>query len=841
MRSVPLSLFVTSIVFTVCGIRATAMADAPVDFDRDIRPILSDKCYACHGPDIGSREADLRLDLREDLFRKSEDATLIVPGRPNDSHLFQRVTATDPDERMPPPDAKNELTTQEIRLLKQWITEGAKWKGHWAFEPVQRPRLPEVRQTDWPENPVDRFILARLESEALVPATAAAKERIFRAASFDLTGLPPLPEDVQQFVDDDAPDAWDRSVDRMLASPRFGERMAWDWLDAARYADTNGYQGDRERTMWPWRDWVVDAFNKNLPYDDFTVWQLAGDRLDEPSIEQKMATGFCRNHMINGEGGRIAEENRIEYIFDQVETTGTVWLGLTFNCCRCHDHKFDQLEQKDYYGLFAFFNQTPVSGGGGDPQTAPVIDVASQSQTIRLQQLEDQLNQAAKKWNQLERERYPRKRGAAVSKSAAAKGLPADVLKALDVPVLRRNKTHFGTIEKHFATDKAKTKNNDSVLPAASKLVRSVMKQRDDLKKSLPRVMVMADRPEPRKTFVLIKGLYNQPTDEVTQRIPVVFKQPRVEKPDRRILAEWLVDPNNPLPARVTVNRFWQTVFGTGLVKTVDDFGVQGEKPSHPELLDWLASEFVRTEWDVKRTFRTMLLSSTYRQSANVNSELLGRDPENRLLARGPRYRLPSWMLRDQALMLSGLMVGPLGGPSVKPYQPAGVWSEATFGKKKYAQDSGEKLYRRTLYTYWRRIVGPTMLFDNSKRQACSVKGSITNTPLHALVTLNETTFVEAARHMAQRLLEADFDNHRARLEFAFRLATSRQPGAGESKILLHRLDALRRQYQADPAAAEQLLANGESARNESLDTVEHSAWAGICLLILNLDETLTR
>jgi hypothetical protein len=821
------------VVLIVAGITPGVSAGARVEFDRDIRPILSDKCFQCHGPDNAARETELRLDLRAGLFRTLESESVVLPGNANNSQLFERITSSDPDERMPPPESKNELTADEIQLIREWIEGGAEWEGHWAFAAVKHSKLPIVQQTRWSRTAIDRFILSRLEREKLAPSNPAAKERLIRTASLDLAGLPPTLSDVERFVADDAPDAWERVVDRLLASPRFGERMAWDWLDAARYADTNGYQGDRERTMWPWRDWVVDAFNSNLPYDQFTRWQLAGDRLPNPSFEQKLATGFCRNHMINGEGGRIAEENRIEYIFDQVETTGTIWLGLTFNCCRCHDHKFDPLQQKDYYGLFAFFNQTPITGGGGDPQTPPVLAVSSESQSAELKVREAEVRGAAGDWDRLERERYPRGKSESVSKSTESKSLPEAIRTALDVPVLSRKTEHFDSIEKHFAKDEPLLK--------ASQRIRNAIKRRDDYKRSFPRVMIMEDRNEIRKTFVLTKGLYNQPTDEAVQRIPVVFKQPPVETPDRRVLADWLVDPANPLPARVTTNRFWQTIFGTGLVKTVDDFGAQGEKPSHPQLLDWLAGEFIRTGWDVKQTFRTMLVSSTYQQSAHVTSELLSRDPNNRLLGRAPRYRLPSWMLRDQALLVSGLMVGSLGGPSVKPYQPEGIWSEATFGKKKYQQDTGEKLYRRTLYTYWRRIVGPTMLFDNAKRQTCSVTGSITNTPLHALVTLNETTFVEAARAMAQRLLESDLPNDAVRVDEAFRLATARRPVADEREILLGRLNKFMQQYSAEPIAADELLSNGESGRNQSLDAVTHAAWTGLCLLILNLDETLTR
>ena len=782
----------------------------------------------------------MRLDQKDGLFRNSDGVAVVQPGRPEESLLFQRIVAEDPDERMPPPETNHDLTADEVTAIRWWIQSGAHWTGHWALEPIADPRLPLWAAFPQRENAVDVFVRTRLADEGLKPSPPAHPGRLFRAAALDLTGLPPTAADVAQYVQDDRPDAWDQALDRLLASPRFGERMAWNWLDAARYADTNGYQGDRERTMWPWRDWVIDAFNRNLPFDQFTLWQLAGDRLDNPTFEQRLATGFCRNHMINGEGGRIPEENRIEYLFDQTETTATVWLGLTFNCCRCHDHKYDSLQQHDYYGLLAFFNQTPVTGGGGDPQTPPVLTVPSEAQRRELKQHEAALDEALAQWDAVEQMRFPRGAEESISQSSVAKTLPPAVRDALDVAFPQKTKAHFDTIRQHFA--------DDADLLAAMDAVRDRQRQRDKYRQSLPRVMVMEDQADRRDTFILQKGLYNKPDDEVAARIPVVFEQPPVSQPDRRLLAEWLIAPDNPLPARVTVNRFWQLVFGTGLVKTVDDFGVQGEKPSHPELLDWLADEFLRSGWDVKHVLRTLLRSSTYRQSARVTPEQLQQDPDNRLLARSRSTRLPSWMLRDQALAVSGLLAGQLYGPGVKPYQPSGVWEEATFGRKKYEPDHGANLYRRTLYTFWRRIVGPTMLFDNAKRQTCDVKNTITNTPLHALVTLNETTFVEAARTLAQQLLEsanpdaADVGTlDEKRIIRVFAQLTARQPDAAEVRILLSRLKKLREHYTSQPDAARQLLETGKSLRNESLDLAEHAAWSSLCLLLLNLDEVLTR
>jgi mono/diheme cytochrome c family protein len=822
-----------------------------VDFNRDVLPILSENCFHCHGPDEKTREAKLRLDTKDGLLRTQKP--IVLPGKAAQSELFKRLVTKNADDVMPPPKSKKTLTPAQIDTVRRWIDAGAPYATHWAFTPPGRLAIPPIgnRQSAI-GNAVDNFILARLEREGLKPSPEAPRETLIRRVTLDLTGLPPTPAEVDAFLADKSPKAYEAVVDRLLASPRYGERMVWEWLDAARYADSNGYQGDQERTMWPWRDWAVRAFNDNLPFDQFTLWQLAGDLLPDATRDQKLATGFLRNHMINGEGGRIAEENRIEYLFDQAETVGTVWLAATMNCTRCHDHKFDPYTMRDYYGLVAFFNQTPVTGGGGSPQTAPVMDFTTPEQVERLKQLGDDVKRLGEEVDALELTVFPRPEGKPSSDAPGVKDYPAEPFAALKQKGAARNLTQLRSLAK-FRADK-EPREHAKLL---DQLVKA-MEAREDFNKTIPRVMVMEDQKQPRDTFMLVRGAYNKPAEKAAASFPTALQTPdpkrQTPSPTNRLeLARWLVAPENPLSARVTVNRFWQQFFGTGLVKTAEDFGVQGEKPSHPELLDWLATEFVRTGWDVKQLARTIVTSATYRQSSKdsplaadvkkrTGSDTLYQlDPENRLLARGPRYRLPSWMLRDQALAASGLLVEKLGGPPVRTYQPPGIWEEATFGTKRYTQDHGEALYRRSVYVFWRRIIGPTIFFDVAARQTCAVKTPRTNTPLHALATLNDTTYVEAARAMAERVLLTGDAADDARIEHAFRLATARKPSAMEMQVLSASLTRLQAQYSSDREAAAKLLAVGESKRSEKLDATAHAAWTGLCSLLLNLDEVVTK
>lgn len=803
--------------------------DAPaVDFSRDVRPILAGRCFRCHGPDAAARQSGLRLDDRQAATAAAESGrAAIVPGRPEESELVRRIFAEDPSERMPPPESKLTLSDAERETLRRWIAAGASYRGHWSREPLRRPPLPPRAPWSSQDHPIDRFIDDALRQHGLQPLGQADRYRLIRRVTLDLTGLPPTVEEAEQFVQDAAPDAYERLVDRLLASPAFGERMAWDWLDAARYADSNGYQGDAERTMWPWRDWVVSAWNRNLSFDRFTVWQLAGDLLADATDETRLATGFCRNHMINGEGGRIPEENRVDYVMDITETVATVWLAATMNCARCHDHKYDPFTRRDYYQLFAFFNQTPIDGSGGNPQTPPVIEVPSAEQQQALAEAERQVQQLAAAV--AEREQPWGQDG-----SAAA--LPEEIRTILKHAPQERDKDQVERLQKFFAE-----RDTDYVRRVAA--LQQAREQRDSVRRAIPRVMVMQDRAEYRPTFMLEKGLYNRPGEEVRPGVPACLPPlSEGQKPDRLALAEWLISPANPLTARVIANRLWQQFFGIGLVKTAEDFGAQGELPSHPELLDWLACELRDSGWDVKRFCRLIVTSQAYQRQSHVTPQLREQDPENRLLARGPRYRLASWMIRDQALAVSGLLVHRLGGPPVQPYQPPGVWEEATFGNKKYHQDHGEKLYRRSLYTFWRRIIAPTMFFDSASRQVCTVRPSRTNSPLHALVTLNDVTYVEAARVLAARQLArlgeaASAEQLADSLLRAVLIRPAREP---ERKILAAAIRRWEQYYTEHPQQAEALLSVGEAPR-PSGPAARLAALTAVANTILNLDETLTK
>lgn len=796
---------------------------AEIDFSRDIQPILSDKCYLCHGPDAKERKGDLRLDVE----KEAKAAKAIVAGKSHESSLIERIFSSDPDEVMPTPKSNRTLTEAQKQLLKQWIDQGAKWGKHWAFERIERPKLP----ANGAKNPIDAFVRAKLAEKGLKPSPQAAPKTLLRRVSLDLTGLPPTPDEMKQ--------DYDKAVERLLNSPRFGERWAWDWLDAARYADSNGYQGDPERTMWPWRDWVVRAINANMRYDQFTIWQLAGDLLPNPTQEQKLATGFNRNHMINGEGGRIAEETRVENVMDRVETTSTVWLGLTMGCSKCHDHKFDPLTMRDYYGLYDVFNQTSEDGKGRSGQAAPAMDISTPAELERAKKAAEKVSAIAKEVDAFELKKFPRPAGKPLTESEAIK-LP-------------------GNLPSYIAKTEPKSRGVDPLLEAVnyfkdkdaeySKVLQKLLaavREKVSATNNVTKVMVMDTLPAPRETLMLEKGAYDKPTTEkVSFTVPASLPPMAKGEPRNRLgLAQWIVSRDNPLTARVTVNRFWQAFFGVGLVKTAEDFGVQGETPTHRELLDWLAAEFIESGWDVKALMRLIVTSETYRQGSKFDVSSFKSaeiDPENRYLSRGPRFRMPSWMIRDQALFVSGLMKEQFGGPSVKPYQPEGIWEEATFGKKSYVQDHGDALYRRTLYTFWRRIVGPTMLFDNSARQTCVIKAARTNTPLHALVTMNDITYVEAARALAQRVLLANRGHEDAALEQAFRLVTCRAPSDQEKSLLKAQLGKLRAQQTANRAESIKLLTVGESKRDESLDPVEHAAWTGLSLMLLNLDEAVTK
>ena len=832
-RSARVALCVV-MVSLVCDFIA---AQDKVSFSRDVQPILSEYCYTCHGPDQKARQADLRLDMREGAFQVHDGLAVISPGDPDASELIRRLTTTDPDAVMPPPSTKHPLNAQQIETLKRWVAEGAVWGKHWAFEPLVAPSVPVIAEGFGTViNPIDNFVLDRLQREGLAPSQEADRTTLIRRLALDLTGLPPTPEEVDAFLADQSPGAYESLVDRLLASPRYGERMVWEWLEAGRYADSNGYQGDNERTMWPWRDWAISALNDNMPYDQFTIWQLAGDQLPDATPEQRLATGFLRNHMINGEGGRIAAENRVDYVMDMTETTGTVWLGLTMNCCRCHDHKFDPVSKVDYFSLFDFFNQTPVDGGGGNPQTPPVLERRTPEQILERNAANEEHTLASTELSRIEKEIFPTEEGQPLSKSPNFAGFSDELKGILDQPPADRGAAKLQKLID--GTTELKNEAYRQQLEAMKKAVD----RRNAVNNSIARVMIMADQAERRETFVLDKGLYNKPTEtKVSANTPASLPPLPADAPRNRLgLANWLVSKENPLAARVVVNRFWQQVFGVGLVKTSEDFGAQGEKPSHPELLDWLSADFRDSGWNVKQLMKRIVMSATYRQSSQVTPTLVERDPQNRLLARGARYRLPSWMIRDQALAASGLYVERLGGPPVRPYQPEGVWEEATFGNKKYVPDSGDSLYRRSLYTFWRRIVGPTMFFDVSPRQTCTVKPLRTNTPLQALAVMNDVQYIEAARVLAEHSLKSSPDRSQ-QITFAFRRLQGRIPKPDEVQVLTLSYDRLHQQYHDSPAEAELILKQGAAPRDGSINAADHAAFTGVCLVLMNLDETLTR
>lgn len=821
-----------------------------LDFNRDIHPILSENCFACHGPDEHQRKAGLRLDLPESAKRPNQSGSAaIVPGSPEKSALILRVAPANENRRMPPPKFGKRLTPTQTDALRQWIEEGAEYKPHWSFIPPRAGPLPGVKNETWARNPIDRFVLERLEAEGLAPAPEADRRTLVRRLKLDLLGLPPTPAEVDAFVADTAAGAWERLVDRFLASPHFGERLAVDWLDAARFADTHGYHIDSGRDMTRWRDWVINAFNTNEPFDRFTVEQLAGDLLPNASREQQIASGFNRNHMINFEGGAIPEEYEAAYVIDRVNTTTKVWLGLTVACAQCHDHKFDPITQKDYYRLFAFFHNVPEKGldgqkGNAEPLlTLPTPEMEAQLKKLdtgivageaAVRRLEAELPATQAQWEQ-NWIRLHHEEGELAKQPALA---------IIAIPVAERSAEQTKELRKYFHEHHA------SELRRAEQELASLHQARENLEKAIPTTMVMKELETPRDTFLLERGQYDHLGEKVTAGIPAMFGPLPDGLPTNRLgLAQWLVAPNHPLTARVIVNRYWQMYFGTGLVKTAEDFGSQGEWPSHPDLLDWLAVEFIRSGWNVKAMQRLIVTSATYRQSSVTPPELVARDPENRWLARGPRMRLQAEFIRDQALAVSGLLEDAIGGRSVSPYQPPGLWEELASredGKnwtaQTYTQSHGPDLYRRTMYTFWKRSSPPPTLstFDAPDRETCTVRRPRTNTPLQALILLNDPTYVEASRKLAERLLtEAGSD--RDRVALAFRLTLARPPAERELEVLLRIYQAQAVVYHGNRAAALELLGVGDSRPDATLDAAELAAWTVVASAILNLDETLTK
>lgn len=832
-----------------------------VSFNRDIRPILSDRCYYCHGFDENHREAELRLDVRDDAEHVWDTQS------PTDSLLLQRITSEDPDEVMPPPGAhKRAVSAGEAELIRKWIEQGAVYESHWAFTNPSRPVTPATNVSD----AIDYFVGRKHAENALQFGEPALPTKWLRRATLDLTGLPPTLQQLQAFnrsVAFQGEGAYVDAVDRLLASPQYGERMALEWLDVARYADTNGFQMDAYRMNWPWRDWVIDAFNANMPYDQFIVQQIAGDLLENedgtgPTQEQLIATAFNRNHMINGEGGAIREENLAKNNFDRVETTATAFLGLTVGCCQCHDHKFDPLKQTDYYSLLSFFNQISETGSASKKFSAKRPDrpysvnywvdkpfVAAADESLK-KQLADKRGEIehAKKELETRRNEYVAEARRWIQEMrddpdvAAQRVKPGEyVARFINSADLDNPKeTGFRQLIDFYVKRNHPWK-------AYQQLVNTATAAEGLIQEQIPLVMVMRDD-QPRDTFVMLRGNYETLGEKVTPSTPDFLPPLEVsggDRPTRLTLARWIVSDEHPLASRVAVNRYWQLIFGSGLVTTPDDFGLQGAYPTHPDLLDWLAVEFREKDWNLKSLLKGMLLSRTYRQTAVASQASYQSDPLNNWLARGPRQRLDSRLLRDQALSHSGLLSQKMGGPPVAPYQPAGVWEPLSLNKNHYMQDSGESLYRRSLYTVWRRIVAPTNFFDVPSRQVCSVSQTRTSTPLHALTTLNDITYVEAARVWAESVCDSlsseRLMDDSSKLGRLFYVATGRPASEQELDALSKALAAARKRFNASASDAEELIATGESQTADGPAPPELAAWTTICLLVLNLDETLCK
>ena len=831
------------------GTAPASEAGGRLDFNRDIRPILSENCFYCHGQDPQKREADLRLDDRAEAVA----AEAIVPGEPGASGLLERIHSTDADVVMPPPDSNRRLSDPQKAALEQWIREGAAYEPHWAFAPPAKTTPPAVHRTDWPRNDLDRFVLAAIERAGLEPSPEADRTTLLRRLHADLIGIPPSPEEIDAFLADPDPQAYETRVDRLLASPHYGERMALPWLDAARYADSNGFQQDGDTWQWIWRDWVVKAINDDMPFDQFSIEQLAGDLLPHATTEQKIASGFNRNHLLNGEGGAIPEEQRCNNLFDRIDTTCTTWLGLTMACAQCHDHKYDPMTRIDYYRLLDAFNRVPEKGlptkfSARIRVAPPVLELPTPAYEARLRELEAAVHAVeADAKPVLEAVYQSWKNGLfADGTPADSEGLPRTLAPLLLTPESERTADDATSIERqlreHFDA-KVKPELVKS-LPTVSHYDTAVKTRNEFMGDELPRVMIMSDA-KPRETRILDRGDYLAPVGDVLHFETPAFLPPLpADQPrDRLGLARWLFQPNQPLTARVQANRMWQHFFGVGLVKTTEDMGVQSEYPAHLPLLDWLAVEFRDSGWSRKHLHRLLVTSAAYRQSSRVTADHLAKDPENRLHARAGRFRMPAMVLRDTALAASGLLDRRIGGPPVYPYQPDQIWESLAITNERdftYPASHGTDLYRRSLYSFWRRTVSPANMFDAANRQTCTVRPGLTCTPLHALTTLNDPTWVEASRVLAEQSMRAAHDLD-ARLTHAFRRVLSRRPSSDDLVALRRTHDRQLAFYRADSDAARAVVSVGESPRDESLDPATHAALANVCLGLFNLDEALTR
>ena len=1022
-----------------------------VQFNRDIRPLLSNNCFLCHGPDEGRRKAKLRLDVEAEAKKE-----VIVAGDVTDSEFWARITSTDPDEMMPPPESKKQLTAHQKALLKRWIEQGAKYEGHWAFLEPKSPTPPKGN-LKWGHNPIDHFVLKQLESNGLKPMPEASRELLIRRVTFDLTGMPPTLAEIDAFVNDKSANAYEKVVDRLLKSKAYAERMTLHWMDVARYGDSSVHHADGPRTMWPWRDWVIDAYHTNKSFKDFATEQLAGDLIPNASNDQKIATGFNRNHGTTDEGGLIIEEYRVEYVVDRVKTTGNVFLGLSIECAQCHSHKYDPISHREYYQFYAFFNNNADSGkqtrNGNAP---PMVNVISRENIAKRQAAEAKVKainekiathrkgvqdafekwaiEAAKnvteqpkepagllahfpldafkdrkgvdlvsdknevkwegggrtvggqtgqafrvegngfinvkgvkppEWNQpfsfgcwvkpdagnangalfskmnegnafrgfdlwlqqgavgthiiskwqdnaikvVSKAKVPAKKwthvfvtydgkgkaggtkiyinGKLQEQNVEADGLNGTIQTPKEFRIGRRfNSAQANNIEiddvrlygrelvvadigavsgsdpiaplLSIAPDKRSPKQKETLLnhylnnidQAFQKLTaekRTAEAEIAAANKSKVNTMVMGDRGDMRKTYILERGHYEHPNkeEEIKPGVPAFLPSMPEGAPANRLgLAQWLTRPDHPLTSRVAVNRYWSLLFGKGIVKSVSDFGTQGAWPTHPELLDWLATDFVKNGWNIKRTFKQIVMSATYRQTSKLNRELYTKDPENLLLARGPRFRLQGEFVRDNALAVSGLLVDKAGGPGVRPYQPPGLWNEVSLsGNVRFRQDSGENLYRKSMYTYWKRSApAPSMtIFDAPTREKCMVERPRTNTPLQALVTMNDPQFTEAARNLAQRMIKEGGKTPQERVTFGYRLVASRQPKPIVANILLAAYNEELENFKKNAEAANKLLGIGASKRDETIGVAEHAAWTIVASMLLNLDEVITR
>ena len=843
LRSSSILILSAAVLFSF---ESSAIADEPlpdkISFNFHVKSILSENCFYCHGPDANQRQADLRLDTAEGA------ESVVEAGHPDDSELIARLLSDDPDLQMPPPDSGRTISRRQRKILERWIEQGAKYETHWAYLKVQRPETPKVNDELWVRNPIDRFVLAKLESKEIAPSPRAEPRVLVRRFYLDLIGLPPTPEQSQSFVADynvNADAAIESLVDALLTNEHYGERMALPWLDAARYADSNGFQQDGDRTQWPWRDWVVNAMNENMPFDQFTIEQLAGDLLPDPTQEQLIATAFNRNHMLNGEGGAIAEEQRNNYVFDRVDTTATTWLGLTMACAQCHDHKYDPITHKDYYQFFAYFNSVDENGGvnvrNGRLQVGtPFLDMPTDEQAQQLKEVNDEIAPVDKSLNEADEEITKELRAWEDENRDDPPTMFRNVFNALKKAPKERSKGEENLLKEWFLLNVAK----DDWKQLKEKQ-KKLYKKKTAVKSQIVTVMIMREREKRRKTNIFDRGEYDSPKEEVSADVPH-FLPPLPDDADanRLSLANWLVDRNNPLTSRVAVNRYWQTFFGVGIVKTAEDFGVQSELPSHPELLDWLAADFMENGWDVKRIHRMMVTSETYLQSSRFRKDLIDLDPENRLLARSPRYRLQSSLIRDAALSTSGLLDRTIGGPPVYPLQPDGLWREFSLEKFSYKASTGNSLHRRSMYTFWRRTVAPPNMFDSANRQTCTVKLSRTNTPLQALVLLNDPIFVEAFCCLASEVLRnGEGRADEKSLVVAFERATGRKPKPSELRSLLSAHEESRKYYSQNLEDAEAFVSVGESVIVPDSDEqkVELAALSSVVQIIMNTDEFMTR